>query len=369
MSSPDRTPLGLLGRRRLAWAIVKETVSQFGADDAARHGAAIAYYTLFSIAPLLVLAISIAGLLYSESTARAEVATRLRDLLGPDGASAVEGLLNRALPSGSGIVSTAIALATLLIGASTVFVQLRGSLNHIWDTPTPPGNGLVELLRRQAFGALMVLAMGALLLASLTLGTVVTVAGDAMGQWLAVSPGHLTAAYQLLSFALVTTLFAVMFKLLPDVKVAWGDVWIGAIVTTVLFSIGRGAIATYIELAGVTTAYGAAGSLVAFLVWVFWSAQILLLGAEFTQVYSRRAGSRRRERLERPGAALRDDLRDAPDLREDRGDEGSPGGRGERDHEVVVQPGGQELGDGPGERGHEREREQLRDADPRIIDR
>jgi membrane protein len=294
--SPRQLRLTLFGRARLAWTLLKETVTEFVDDDATRHGAALAYYTLFSIAPVLVLAISIAGLLYGESTARAEVSNRLREMLGADGAAAVEGLLNRALPPDSGLLSTVIALATLLIAASTLFVQLRNSFNYIWDAPPPEGNGLVTLLRRQGFGALMVLLMGALLLASLALGTVVSLAGDLLGQWLALSPGHLALAYQLLSFTLVTALFATMFKLLPDVKVAWGDVWVGAIVTTLLFGIGRSGIAAYIEHAGVTTAYGAAGSLVAFMVWVFWSAQILLFGAEFTQVYGRRAGSRRRER-------------------------------------------------------------------------
>lgn len=294
--TPDRVRFALVNRARFVWCLLKETVSEFVDDDATRHGAALAYYTLFSIAPVLVLAISIAGLLYGESTARAEVLARLREMLGPDGAAAVGSLLNRALPADSGIVSTVVALATLLIGASTVFVQLRASFNHIWDAPPPPGNGIVTLLRRQASGALMVLLMGGLLLASLALTTTVTMAGDLIGQWLALSPRHLAIAYQLVSFTLVATLFATMFKFLPDVKVAWGDVWVGAVVTTVLFSIGRSGIAAYIEFAGVTTAYGAAGSLVAFMVWVFWSAQILLFGAEFTQVYGRRVGSRRRER-------------------------------------------------------------------------
>lgn len=324
MASPDREPIGLLGRARLVWGFLEQTVTQFADDDASRHGAALAYYTLFSIAPLLVLVIAIAGLLYNESTARMEVATRLNDLLGPEGASAVVGFLHRALPAESGMISTAVALATLLVGASTVFVQLRRSLNYIWDAPAPSGSGLATLLRRQAIGALMVLVMGALLLVSLALGTVISMAGDLIGPWLALSPGHLAVVSQVLSFALATALFAAMFKLLPDVRVAWGDVWLGALVTTVLFGIGRVAIAAYIEYAGVATAYGAAGSLVAFMVWVFWSAQILLLGAEFTQVYSRSAGSRRRERglLDKRRARQRPDRREGPaDLGEDRRDE------------------------------------------------
>ncbi|MDP2312042.1 MAG: YihY/virulence factor BrkB family protein [Pseudomonadota bacterium] len=295
MAAPDRVRLGLGGQVKLAARIARETVTEWVDDDATRHGAALAYYAVFSVAPLLLLAISIAGLLYGESTARMEVATRLREFLGPQGAPAVEQLLDRALPTRTGVLATVVSSVALVIGASTVFVQLRASLNHIWDVPPRRGNGLVTLLRQQAFGGLMVLAMGALLLASLTLGTVLSVAGDVVAPWLSLSPAHLEAAYQVLSFALVTALFAVVFKVLPDVPVAWSDVAVGAILTAALFALGRSAIAAYLVYAGVTTAYGAAGSLVAFLVWVYWSAQILLLGAEFTQVYGRRAGSRRRE--------------------------------------------------------------------------
>lgn len=315
MASPHRVRLSVVRRAKLVWTLVAESVAEFMDDNATRHGAALAYYTLFSIAPVLVLAISIAGLLYGESTARAEVSARLRELLGPDGATAVEGLLNRAFPSDTGLLSTVIALATLLIGASTVFVQLRASLNYLWDAPVPKGSGVLTLLRRQAIGALMVLGIGALLLLSLTLGTVVSLAGDTVGAWLSLSSRALTVGYQAFSFVLVTVLFAALFKVLPAVRIAWSDVWVGAIVTTVLFGIGRSAIAAYVEYAGVTSAYGAAGSLVAFMVWVFWSAQILLLGAEFTQVYSRRFGSRRRE------CALLDRRRAAPESGEDRRDQ------------------------------------------------
>ncbi len=298
MAAPERPRLGLRGGLGLAARVVRESVAEWIDDDAARHGAALAYYTVFSVVAVSLKNISIAGLLYGEATARAEVATRLHELLGPEGASAVEGLLNRALPTGSGVLSTVLGVATLLIGASTVFVQLRASLNYMWDVPVRPvsaGKGLLTLLWRQGIGGLMVLAMGAVLLASLTLGTAVSVAAEAVGAWVALSPEDVTYAYQALSFGLVTLVFAGMFKLLPGVPVAWGDVWVGALVTALLFTLGRSAIAMYLAYAGVATAYGAAGSLVAFLVWVYWSAQILLFGAEFTQVYGRRVGSRRRE--------------------------------------------------------------------------
>ncbi len=327
---------------KVGWLLLRDAVTAFGRDDAPRHGAALAYYALFSVAPLLLLATSIAGLLYDEAAARAEVSAWLNDLVGPQGAGAVEGLLNRALPKGSGVVSTVIGILTTLLGASSVFVQLRGSLNRIWGVHPKPGRGLLVAACGRALGAAMVLVTGALLLASLALGTAVRLGGDALARWVGLDPENLDFTVPLLSFLIVTAAFAAIFKLLPSLRLAWSDVIVGAVITAVLFTIGRAAIGLYLAHTGVSSAYGAAGSLVAFLVWVYASAQILLFGAELTKSWAQHVGSRRGS------------------LPVGRGDERRPGGRREGDHEVVVEAGGEELGQRPRHGGGEREHDDLR---------
>ncbi|MFN7144591.1 MAG: YihY/virulence factor BrkB family protein [Myxococcota bacterium] len=306
--SAEREPRPRVHPVHLTWLLLRDAVKGFAAHDAPRHGAALAYYALFSIAPLLLLAISIAGLLYDEAAARAEVSTRLHEMLGPEGAVAVEGLLDRALPRGSGLVSTIVGVLTALFGASTVFVQLKGSIDRIWDVQPRAGNGLVAFVCGRALGIGMVVLTGTLLLASLALGTVVRVGGERLSEAVGLGPDALAFVWPLLSLGFVTAAFAAVFKFLPSVKVGWRDVLLGAFVTAVLFTLGRAVIGLYLARTGISSAYGAAGSLVAFMVWVYVSAQILLFGAEITQVWARRVGSRRGDRgrlpvpREKPGA-------------------------------------------------------------------
>jgi len=271
---------------RVAWALVRDAARGFVADDAPRHGAALAYYALFSVAPLLLLATAIAGLVYDEASARAEVSARLFELVGAQGAAAVEGLLTRALPTGAGLVPSIIGVTTTLLGASTVFVQLRGSLDQVWKVPSHETAGVVAAAWARVIGVGMVLLTGALLLASLAMGTVLRVAGAALATSVGLPTGALDAAVPIASFVLVTAAFAAIFKLVPSVRVPWGAALVGAVVTAALFTVGRVAVGAYLAYAGVATAYGAAGSLVAFLVWVYASAQIVLFGAEITRVWA-----------------------------------------------------------------------------------
>jgi membrane protein len=275
-------------RTRLLLALLRESAAEWQDDDAPRFGAALAYYAMFAVAPLLVIATAVAGLLYEEADVRAWLVTELRVLLGPDGAVAVVDLLAHALPPREGLLPTAIGLVAMGLGATSVFVELRTALNTMWDVPPRPGGALWAIVREQAIGAGMVVFVGVLLLVSLVLGT----AEAALEAELAPALTHLfVVAGPVTTLAVTTVVFAVLFKVLPDRRIAWGDVWVGALVTAALFTVGRAAIAVYLARSGVASAYGAAGALVALLVWIYYSAQIFLFGAELTQVYGRRAGS------------------------------------------------------------------------------
>jgi membrane protein len=279
-----RTFASLLKAALLAWR-----------DDHARSvGAALSYYTLFSIGPLLLIVISIAGMVFGDEAARGEIFSTLREFLGPEGATAVEGLLQSVSLSGKSGLGLGVGAALLLFGATRVFIELQEALERIWELPvTKDGMGWALVRQRlTSFG--MVLGIGFLLMVSL----LANAALSALGRWWAPLFGGwellLQAVNLLLSLALATAVFAMIYKLMPRVRIAWRDVWIGAAFTAVLFTVGKTAIALYIGKSGVASGFGAAASVVALLVWVYWSAQIFLVGAEFTWVYANRIGSRRR---------------------------------------------------------------------------
>jgi membrane protein len=284
----------LVERLRVAWSFLKEVFQEFSNDNALTLGAALAYYTVFSMAPLLVLVIAVAGLVFGRAAAQGEIVAQVQGVLGAAGAETIESMIERASQPASGIVATLISVATMIFGASGVFGQLQGSLNQIWGAETVRRTGVRGQVQRRLLAFSMILGTGFLLLVSLALSAVLAGVHRMLSELFPVLSEFLPLANFLLSFAIVTALFAMIFKLLPDARIEWRDVLLGAAVTALLFTIGKSLIGIYLGRAGVTSVYGAAGSLVLILLWVYYSSQLLFLGAEFTEVYSRRYGSRQR---------------------------------------------------------------------------
>ena len=277
---------------RAAFDLLKTTYSDWSEDKASRLAAALAYYTAFAIAPLLLIAIAIAGFAFGEDAARGQVSAQLEGLLGADAAQAVETAIANSGKSGATTISAIVGLATLLWSASNVFAQLQDALNTVWEVAPKPGAGIMATLKKRFLSMTMVLGTGFLLLVSLVLSSALSALGNFLNNLLPAA-GLLWQVVNLaISFAVITLLFAAIYKVLPDVEIAWSDVWIGAAVTALLFTIGKLLIGLYLGHASVGSTYGAAGSLLVLLIWVYYSAQILLFGAEFTQVYAREYGTR-----------------------------------------------------------------------------
>jgi membrane protein len=256
-------------------------------------GAALAYYTLFSLAPLLLISISLAGLVFGEDAARGEILGQMAGLVGTDSARLIESMLVALNRPAAGVGGTLFGAATLFIGATTVFAELQDALDRIWRAPPrPAGAGWWGVVRSRLLSFGMVLAVGFLLLVSL----IASAALAAFGKWWGGSFTSLTLVAQTvdaaLGFAFVTAVFVAIYKWMPRATVAWRDVWIGAVISALLFTLGKGLIALYIGRSGVASIFGAAASVVVMLVWIYYSAQIFLLGAEFTRVYAHRHGSR-----------------------------------------------------------------------------
>ena len=276
-----------------AWELIKKSVTSWIDDYAPSMGAALAYYTVFSIAPLLIIVIAVAGFAFGQEAVQGEIAAQLGGLIGQEGAEAVQQLVESASEPTRGIIATVISIVLLVIGATTVFGELQSSLDRIWRVPAPLGaSGIWNLLRTRLLSFGMVLGLGFLLLVSL----VVSAGLAAFGTWWGGAFKGWEALLHVLnlaiSFALITGLFAMIYKIMPRAKIAWRDVWVGAAVTALLFEIGKFLIGLYLGKSGVTSGFGAAGSLVVLLVWVYYSAQIFLLGAEFTWVYAHEQGSK-----------------------------------------------------------------------------
>jgi len=280
------------------WQLVRDSVSAWIDDFAPSMGAAISYYTVFSIAPLLLIVIAVTGMVLGREAASGQIFAQVQGLLGEEGATAIQGMVESASLSGKSFLATAIGVVTLIIGATTVFTELQSALDRIWESPAAEKKeGIWNLLRSRLLSFGMILAIGFLLLISL----VVSAALSALGSWWAPMFGGWEILLQVVNFAVslvvVTLLFAMIYKFLPRAKIAWHDVWIGAAATALLFTLGKFLIGLYIGKSSVASGFGAAGSLVVVLVWVYYSAQIFLLGAEFTWVYAFRHGTRRGEKL------------------------------------------------------------------------
>lgn len=277
---------------RTWWTLLKEAFEKWSVDKAPRLGAALSYYTVFSLVPLLVLTISIAGLVFGTEAAEQAIMSQMESLVGPQSAGAIKQMLAIAEKPSNGTVASLIAIGTLLLGASGVFSQLQDALNTVWGVEPKTGRGIWGTIKDRFFSILAVMGTGFLLLVSLVLTAALAAFGKLFQSWLPAHESVLHLANFAISFGVITLLFAMMFKLLPDAKVAWRDVWVGAALTSFLFSVGKFLIGMYLGKTDVASAYGSAGSLVILLVWVYYSSQILLYGAEFTAVYANRYGSR-----------------------------------------------------------------------------
>jgi membrane protein len=284
---------GVSVKAKYAWSLAKESVLAWLDDYAPSMGAALAYYTVFSMGPLLIIVIAVAGLVFGEAAAQGEVVGQLREVLGVEGALAVQGVLKSVSNPSHGMIATIVSVAVLLVGATSVLAELQSALDRIWKVPAVHENrGAWNFIRVRLWAFGMVLGLGFLLLISL----VISAAIAALGKWWAGWFGGWLLLVQVInfvvSFAIITGAFAMIYKFLPRVTVAWRDVWIGATVTALMFSVGKFLIGLYLGRSSVASGFGAAGSLVVLLIWVYYSAQIFLLGAEFTRLYAHQRGSR-----------------------------------------------------------------------------
>ena len=276
------------------WILVKTAFNAWFDDYAQSMGAALAYYTMFSIAPLLLIVIAIAGMVFGEEAARGEIFGQLRNLMGEEGAAAVQALLESVNKPAQGLTATLIGAGLLVVGATSVFGELQNALDRIWRAPgRGDAGGLWALIRSRLLSFGMIFGIGFILMVSLVFSAVLS----AVGKWWApmfqgfdVLANAIDLAF---SFVLTTGMFALIYKIMPRVRIQWSEVWIGAAITAVLFTVGKFAVGLYIGRSGVATAFGPAASLVALLVWVYYSAQIFLMGAEFTWAYSHIFGSRK----------------------------------------------------------------------------
>ena len=284
--------LELIKDPRGLFELLKETYSEWSEDKATRLAAALAYYTAFSVAPLLLISISVAGLVFGREAAEGRVFAQLQGLLGPGAAATIQESVAKSQDTGASTISAIIGLAMLVWSASGVFSQLQDSLNTIWEVAPDPNAGWLATIRRRFMSMTMVLGIGFLLLVSLVLSAGISAVGNLLSGFLPGGEILWQGVNFVLGFAVVALLFAAIYKVLPDAEVAWSDVWVGAVVTSFLFTVGRILIGLYLGHASVGSTFGAAGSLLVFLVWVYYSAQILFFGAEFTQVHARCYGSR-----------------------------------------------------------------------------
>ncbi|HKB01165.1 MAG TPA: YihY/virulence factor BrkB family protein [Gemmataceae bacterium] len=274
------------------WPLLKETAVRFWHDRCPRLGAALAFYTALSLSPTLLVVVAIAGAVYGDEAARGELAEQIQGTVGPEGAKAIETMLANTRAEGKSTLMTIVGVATLLVGATGLFAQLQEALDTIWDvTPEQAGSGIWAIVKDRAIAFSIVLALAFLLLVSLVLSAVLTAANTWMADRVAVGGWGLQAGNQVLTFLLTAALFAIIFKVLPHARPAWSDVAVGALLTAALFTLGKYLIGLYLAQAAPGSAYGAAGSFVVLLIWVYYSTQILLFGAVFTHVYAIRHGT------------------------------------------------------------------------------
>ncbi len=274
------------------WKMLIEVYHDWSDDKASRLAAALAFYTILSLAPILVIVIAIAGFAFGELAVREEIVYTIQSLVGRDGASAIEMVMENATMPGHSTIAETAGLIVLIFGAAEVFIQLKDSLNDIWDVKPRPDRGIFGAIREYFFSLSMVVGIGFLLLVSLVVSAALSAFGTFIDAHLPDNEILLGAVNFIISFVVITFLFALIYKVVPDARIAWSDVWIGAGVTALLFMAGKFLIGLYIMYSAEGSAYGAAGSMVVLMIWVYYSAQIFLMGAEFTKVYAEKFGSR-----------------------------------------------------------------------------
>jgi membrane protein len=277
---------------KVMWKLLKATFFKWSDDHAQGLGAAVAFYTVFSLAPLLLIAIAIAGLVFGQETAQGQIIGQIRDLVGEDSAKTIQDILENVRKPSNGVIAASIAGVTLFLGATGVFAQVQESLNIIWGVETKQKSGIIQVLKSRFLSFLTVLGSGFLLLVSLVLSAGLAVIGHRLESFLPGPEFLIELMNIVISFGVITLLFAMIYKILPDVSIKWSDVWIGAGMTSLLFTIGKLLIGLYLGKSEVGSVYGAAGSLIVILLWVYYAAQIFLFGAEFTAVYASSTGSR-----------------------------------------------------------------------------
>jgi membrane protein len=294
----------------MLWLIAKEAAGNWSSHKDSRQGAALAYYSIFSLGPIIVIAIAVAGFFFGGESVSGQVASSIKDMLGDTGAKAVQAMLVDAGRPREGLLATLLGVGTLLFAAIGVVVQLKDALNTVWEVGEQPGSGLWHFVRNYVVSLAAVLALGFLLLVSL----VVTAGLAAFGKFAAphLQEWILHFVSILVSLSVISLLFAMMFKWLPDTEVDWYDVWLGAIVTAVLFEIGKAAIGFYIGKQGLDSTYGAAASIIVVLIWVYYTSQIILMGAEVTRAFAMHRGSIKRRQISDPSEEERLRTSDIP---------------------------------------------------------
>jgi membrane protein len=306
---------------KAAWPLLKGTVDEFSKDNVLRLSAALAYYAMFSIGPLLAIVVGVAGLVFGRGTVKQYVQHELEQLVGPSSATTISTMMSPKTHTGS-LLTTVIGTVAFLAGAGGVFGQLQDALNTIWEVKPKPGGGVWAFIRARFLSFTMVLGTGFLLLVSLALTTFLSAMSGSFGSKLPISATLAHLFSFIISFGVITLLFAMIFKYLPDVKIPFRNVWVGAIGTALLFSVGKHLLSLYLGRESTTSYYGAAGSVIVVLLWVYYASVILFFGAEFTQVYSRRTG-----------AQLKPTQYAVPVTEEQRAEEGIP-------HETAPTPAG-----------------------------
>ena len=273
------------------WKLLKDTVLSFIEDEVLSRGAAIAFYTVTSLAPVLLIVVAIAGLAFGQDAAQNAIVAQLSDLMGSQAAEVLQSAVASASGASSGIIATIVGIITLMVAASGVFGEMQSTLNRIWKAE-PAGISVSRLIRARAASLGLVAALGFLLMVLLVVSAALTAFGNHLNSILPIGKLLLPAAHFIVSLLLISVLFAAIYKILPDRHPEWRDVIVGGVVTAVLFNIGKSLIGWYIGSSAVASTYGAAGGLIVLLLWVYYSAQIFLLGAEFTKVYANRHGSK-----------------------------------------------------------------------------
>lgn len=275
------------------FSVIKQAGVQWQDDNAPRFAAAVTFFTIFSIAPLLTIVVALAGLAFGDAAARGALLEQMRNLTGDSGAQAVQTILEHAQFTAGGILTTVFAIGVLFWGASRVFAELQEAMNHIWNVAPRTDNMVMGLLWKRATSFGMILAVGFLLLVSLVMSALLAAFQNRLAQFIPSETTRMVmwTANNLLSFGMITLLFAMIYKILPDAEIAWRDVWLGSAVTAALFIAGKFMIGLYLGRSSTASAFGAAGSFMVFLIWIFFSVQILFFGAELTQVVANRYGS------------------------------------------------------------------------------